>query len=74
MIIIVKTDVEVNFSLRIDVNEMVYCGNGPVGKFIWMGEKDHHKSVEICLSEAELSTLKRAYDLSESEVTLEVKE
>lgn len=76
MIIIVKTDVDVNFSLHIDVNEMVYCGNGPGhgGKFIWMGEKEHHKSVEICLSKAELSTLERVYVGEELEVTQEVKE
>ena len=74
MIIIIKTDISMDVSLRIDVNEMVYCGNGPVGKFIWMGEKEHHKCVEICLSQAELSTLERTYNLSELEVTQEVKE
>lgn len=74
MIIIVKTDVGMNFTLHIDVNEMVYCGNGPNGKFIWMGEKEQHKSVEMCLSKAELSTLERTYNLSELEVTQEVKE
>lgn len=75
MIIIVKTDVGVSFTLHIDVNEMVYCGNGvPGSKFIWMGEKEQHKSVEVCLSKAELSTLERTYNLSELEVTQEVKE
>lgn len=74
MIIIVKTDVGVNFSLHLDVKEMMNCGNGPNGKFIWMGEEGYHKAVEICLSKAELSTLERAYNLDELEVTLEVKE
>lgn len=74
MIIVVKTDIGMDVSLRIDVNEMVYCGNGPVGKFIWMGEKEHHKCVEICLSKAELSTLERTYDLSDSGIRQEVKE
>ena len=74
MIIVIHTDIGMSVSLNIDVNEMVYCGNGPGGKFIWMGEKEHHKSVEICLSKAELSTLERTYNLSELEVTQEVKE
>lgn len=74
MIIVIKTDIGMGISLNIDVKEMMYCGNGPVGKFIWMGEKEHHKSVEMCLSKAELSTLERTYDLSNSEVRLEVKE
>lgn len=39
-----------------------------------MGEKEHHKSVEICLSKTELSTLERTYDMDELEVTQEVKE
>ena len=76
MIITIITDIGMQVTLHIDVNEMMYCGNGPSpgGKFIWMGEKEHHKSVEICLSKAELSTLERTYNLSELEVTQEVKE
>lgn len=74
MIISIKTDIEMSVTLHIDVKEMVYCGNGPGGKFIWMGEEGHHKAVEICLSKAELSTLERTYDLGELEVTQEVKE
>lgn len=74
MIIEIKTDIGVGISLNMDVNEMMYCGNGPGGKFIWMGEEEHHKAVEICLSKAELATLERTYNLSELEVTQEVKE
>lgn len=76
MIIVIKTDIGMSVSLHIDVNEMVYCGNGPGhgGKFIWMGEKEHRKSVEICLSKAEFSTLERTYNLDELEVTQVVKE
>lgn len=74
MIISVKTDIEMEVTLHIDVKEMMYCGNGSGGKFIWMGEEDHHKAVEICLSKAELSTLERAYNLSELKVIQEVKE
>ena len=50
MIIIIKTDISMDVSLRIDVNEVVYCGNGPVGKFIWMGEKEHHKCRDMSVS------------------------
>lgn len=74
MLIIIKTDIGIKTTLHIDVKEMAYCGNGAEGKFIWMGEKEHHKAVEICLSKAELSTLERTYNLSELEVTQEVKE
>ena len=74
MIIIIKTDVGVKVTLDIDVKEMSYCGNGPVGKFIWMVEEEHHKAVDICLSRAELSTLERTYNLRELEAIQEVKE
>lgn len=74
MIIVIKTDINVEVTLHIDVKEMSYSGNGPGGKFIWMGEEGHHKSVEICLSKAELSTLERTYNISDLEVTQEVKE
>ena len=74
MIIAIKTDIGVEVTLHIDVKEMAYCGNGPGGKFIWMGEEGHHKAVEICLSKAELATLERTYDISDLEITQEVKE
>ena len=76
MIIVIRTDIGMTVSLNINVNEMVYCGNGPGqgGKFIWMGEKEHCKAVEMCLSKAEFSTLERTYNLGELEVTQEVKE
>lgn len=74
MIIDIKTDVGLDVLLIIDVNEMCYCGNGPGGKFIWMGEEGHHKAVEMCLTKAELSTLERTYNQGELEVTQEVKE
>ena len=74
MIITIITDIGMEVTLHIDVNEMVYCGNGPGGKFIWMGEEKHHKAIEMCLSKAELSTLERTYNLSELKVTQEVKE
>ena len=74
MIIIIRTDMFVEVRLNINVNEMAYSGNGPDGKFIWMGEEGHHKSVEMCLSRAELSTLERTYNISDLEATQEVKE
>ena len=74
MIIIIRTDIFVDVRLNINVKEMAFSGNGPDGKFIWMGEEGHHKAVEICLSKAELATLERTYDLSDLEVTQEVKE
>lgn len=75
MIIDIKTDVGLDVTLIIDVNEMCYCGNGPGpgGKFIWMGEEGHHKAVEICLTKAEFSTLERTYNHGELQVTREVK-
>ncbi len=76
MIIVVRTDIGMTVSLNINVNEMVYCGNGPGqgGKFIWMGEKEHRKAVEICLSKAEFSTLERTYNFGKLEATEEVGE
>lgn len=74
MIITIITDIGMKVTLYIDVNEMSYCGNGPGGKFIWMGEEEHHKAIEMCLSKAELSTLERTYNLSELNITQEVKE
>ncbi len=74
MIIDIKTDVGLKITLIIDVNEMCYCGNGPGGKFIWMGEEGHRKAVEMCLSRAELSTLERTYNHGDLQVSQEVKE
>lgn len=74
MIIVIKTDIGMDFTLHIDVKEMMYCGNGPSGKFIWMGEEGYHKAVEICLSKAEISTLEGTYNLGELGVTQEIKE
>lgn len=74
MNITIRSDSGINVTVNIDVKEMMYCGNGSEGKFIWMGEEGYSKAVVIGMSKAELSTLKRTYDLSELEVTQEVKE